>query len=181
MYYKEHLPLKVRNDISSLSECIVVELKSKKYKCFITCLYRSPSQSDHEFNIFINDLEIALSKLNLESPLISVVLGDFNAKCNKWLSTDINNVSGVELDKLFSLSGFTQLINEPTNFEPNKRKTCIDLIFSSQPNLISESGVHPSLYQTCHHQIVIIIIIIFSAKDDYKFLIYNKNVMLLSI
>ena len=27
MYYKEHLPLKVRNDISSLSECIVVELK----------------------------------------------------------------------------------------------------------------------------------------------------------
>ena len=55
---------------------------------------------------------------------------------------------------MFSLSGFTQLITKPTNFEPNKRETCIDLIFSSQPNLISESGVHPSLFHTCHHQII---------------------------
>ena len=154
IYYKEHLPLKVRNDITSLNECIVVELKSKKYKCFISCLYRSPSQSDHEFDIFINDLENTLSKLCLESPLISIVLGDFNARCNKWLTSDNNNSPGVELEKLFSLSGFSQLINEPTNFEPNKKKTCIDLIFSSQPNLVSECGVHPSLFQTCHHQII---------------------------
>ena len=48
LYYKEYLPLKFRNDISNLKECIVVELKSKKHKCFISCLYRSPSQSDHE-------------------------------------------------------------------------------------------------------------------------------------
>ena len=154
MYHKEHLPLKMRNDITFLNECIVVELKSKKQKYFLTCLYRSPSQSDHEFNILVDDLENILSKISLESPLISVVLGDLNAKCDKWLSTDTNNIPGVELDKLFSLSRFTQLIDEPTNFEPNKRKTCIDLVFSSQPNLISESGVHPSLFQTCHHQII---------------------------
>ena len=90
------------------------------------------------------------------------VLGDFNAKCNKWLSTDSNNVPGVELEKLFSLSGFTQLIKEPTNIEPNKRKTCIDLLFSNQQNLITESGVHPSLFQTCHHQIIY-------AKIDLRF------------
>ena len=65
------------------------------------------------------------------------------------------------LDAVSSSSGFSQLINEPTNLEPNKRATCIDLIFSSQPNLVSNSGVHPSLYRTCHHQIVF-------AKIDMK-------------
>ena len=51
---------------------------------------------------------------------------------------------------------FGQIINQPTNFEPNKRPSCIDLIFTDQPNLVSESGVrvHSSLYSTCHHQII---------------------------
>ena len=33
-------------------------------------------------------------------------------------------------------------------------KSCIDLIFTDQPNLIIESGVHSSLHEQCHHQIV---------------------------
>ena len=90
----------------------------------------------------LNPLYVALS-------LVTLMQG-----CNKWFSNDINNIPGVELDKLTSLTGYKQLIDEATNFEPNKSKTCIDLIFSSQPNLISDSGVHPSLFQTCHHQII---------------------------
>ena len=162
IYYKDHLPLKIRNDVSTLNECIVVEIKNQKQKCFVSCLYRSPSQSPDELKIFCDDLEETLFKLNAESPLCSVVLGDFNARCKKWFSNDINNIPGVELDKLTSLTGYKQLIKEATNIEPNKSKTCIDLIFSSQPNLISDSGVHPSLFQTCHHQIIY-------AKIDLKF------------
>ena len=33
-------------------------------------------------------------------------------------------------------------------------KTCIDLLFTDQPNLIIEPGVHPSLHDQCHHQII---------------------------
>ena len=33
-------------------------------------------------------------------------------------------------------------------------KSCIDLIFTDQPNLIIEYGIHPSLHEQCHHQIV---------------------------
>ena len=29
----------------------------------------------------------------------------------------------------------------------------IDLIFTSQPNLVVESGIHPSLHPHCHRQI----------------------------
>ena len=31
--------------------------------------------------------------------------------------------------------------------------SCIDLIFTSQPNLVVDSSVHPSLHPNCHHQI----------------------------
>ena len=30
----------------------------------------------------------------------------------------------------------------------------MDLLFTSQPNLVVESGVHPSLHPSCHHQVV---------------------------
>ena len=33
--------------------------------------------------------------------------------------------------------------------------SCIDLIFTDQPNLIADSGVHPSLDKHCQHQIVL--------------------------
>ena len=33
-------------------------------------------------------------------------------------------------------------------------RSCIDLIVTDQPNLIIESGVHPSLHENCHHQII---------------------------
>ena len=73
LYYKNHLPLNPRENISRLSECIVVELKTKKHKCFITCLYRSPSQSNDEFTDFCDDLELTLSNLNQETPLCSIL------------------------------------------------------------------------------------------------------------
>ena len=32
--------------------------------------------------------------------------------------------------------------------------SCIDLIFTSQPNLVMDAGVRPSLHANCQHQIV---------------------------
>ena len=49
--------------------------------------------------------------------------------------------------------GLYQVINEPTHFLENS-SSCIDLIIASQPNLIAESEVHPSLHQNCHHQVI---------------------------
>ena len=38
---------------------------------------------------------------------------------------------------------------------------CIDPIFNCQPNLIMDLGIHLSLHQNCHYQIVI-------AKSNFK-------------
>ena len=39
--------------------------------------------------------------------------------------------------------------------------SCIDLIFTSQPNMVIDSGVHASLHSNCHHQFIY-------AKFDLK-------------
>ena len=46
-----------------------------------------------------------------------------------------------------------QLINESTHHTWNS-SFCIALIFTWQPNLVTESGVHSSLHENCHHQII---------------------------
>ena len=154
LYYKENLPIVKRDDLAYLTECLVWEIKVKKSKCFVTCLYRSPSQNSDEMEMFLSGVEQIFSSIALENPSFSLVIGDFNAKCTKWWSGGINNACGLELQALSNMLGYSQLIKEPTNFVPNKDPSCIDLIFVNQPNLVVESGVHPSLYNTCHHQIV---------------------------
>ena len=47
------------------------------------------------------------------------------------------------------------------NIYTTNSSSCIDLIFTSQPNIVVESSVPPSLHPNCHHQIV-------SAKFNLK-------------
>ena len=57
-----------------------------------------------------------------------------------------------KIDGIASQFGLHQLINKPTHLTRNT-SSCIDLIFTSHPNLVMESGVHSSLHENCHHQI----------------------------
>ena len=56
-------------------------------------------------------------------------------------------------DIITSQFGLQQLIKEPTHILTDS-SSCIDLLFTSQPNLVIESGLHSSLYQNCHHQLI---------------------------
>ena len=58
-----------------------------------------------------------------------------------------------KLLSLTSFNGFQQIINEPTHIQ-RQSSSCIDLIFTDQPNLSVNSGIHKSLHTNCHHQIV---------------------------
>ena len=49
--------------------------------------------------------------------------------------------------------GLKQLIQEPTHILSDS-SPYIDLIFTSQPNLVMESGVYSSLHENCHHQLI---------------------------
>ena len=52
VYYKEHIPLVRRDDLCTLSNCLVTEIRLENKKCFLICLYRSHSQTQPEFENF---------------------------------------------------------------------------------------------------------------------------------
>ena len=94
-----------------------------------------------------------LDEINNRKPSLSVIAGDFNARCSSWWSNDINTTEGLKLFSSASSNGLTQIIKEPTHIQANS-SSCIDLIFTDQPNLSVNSGVHASLHPNCDHQIV---------------------------
>ena len=157
IYYKETLPIQFLN-INNLPECLICEILYNKKKCFIICLYRSPSQTSDEFDIFIQKLEGIIDRIsNPGNPNMIMIIGDFNAKLSIWKHDDPDTEEGSEISMLTSSYGLTQVISEPTHIL-NNSASCIDLLFTNQPNLISKSGVFSSLHPQCHHQIIYAIV-----------------------
>ena len=119
--------------------------------CNFIALYRSPSQSQDE--IFLKNFELNLDTILTNNPFLAVALGDFTVKANLWCKSEKTSYEGSKIEGITSQFGLQQLINEPIHHTRNSY-SCIDLIFALQPNLVMESGVHSSLHETCHHQII---------------------------
>ena len=151
IYYKNFLPLRVLS-IQYLQECINFELNIGGKICNFISLYRSTSQTQDEFEKFIDNLELNLDIL-CQSPFPIVLIGDLNAKSKNWYCHDKSSHEGNAVENVTAQFGLQQIINELTHIS-NASSSCIDLIFTSQPNLITDSRVHSSLHRNCHHQIV---------------------------
>ena len=121
--------------------------------CNFISLYRSPSQSSDEFKNFVYNLDLTLEALTQKNLFLTIIIGDFNAKFNKWCSTNKTTPERVKLDDLTCQYRLTQLLKEPTHISDHYR-SCADLIFISQPNLVVDFGIHPSLHENYLHQIV---------------------------
>ena len=58
-----------------------------------------------------------------------------------------------EIDSI-TTHGFKQLISDPTHIlRQSLSWSCINLIFTDQPNYIIDCSTHPSLHPNCHYQI----------------------------
>ena len=104
-------------------------------------IYRSPSQSSQEFaqlEMFFSQL---LNDITSKKPLFLIILGDFNARSKCCWSLDKQIKEDESLFLISSTSGYTQLINSVTHIIGNS-SSCIDLIFTQQPNLVTSSRVH---------------------------------------
>ena len=153
IYYKDTLPIRFLH-ITNLSECLICEILYDQRKCFIVSLYRSPSQTPAEFDDFIAKLEIIIDNIiTPSSPNLIFIVGDFNAKLSNWNHDDPDTDEGIEISTITSSYGLTQIINEPTHILPNS-SSCIDLLFTNQPNMVIKSGIYSSLHPNCHHQII---------------------------
>ena len=63
--------------------------------------------------------------------------------------------------------GLSQIIKEAAHILESS-SLCIDLIFTTQLNLVVESGVHPSLHPNCHHQL-------YSQNLIYKYITHHHT------
>ena len=154
-FYKNSLPVIVRNDLS-FAESIVIEIKFGRKIIFFTVLYRSLA-SNHtslEFQAFLSNFKKLHSHIQAENPFATSFAGDFNAHSQLWWPDGDTNPEGMEIENLFTSLSLSQVISEPTDFEPNKSPSCIDLIATDQPNLILDCGTRASLDTFCHHQII---------------------------
>ena len=155
LFLKNSLPAKHREDLS-FEQSIVIELKFGRKKIFFTVLYRSPShkRGSPEFETFMRNFRNLYTIIEAENHYASFFTGDFNGHSEFWWPEGDTNAEGREIEDLFASLNLSQIISEPTNFQPGKRPSCIDLIVTDQPNLVLESGTRSSLDLTCHHEIV---------------------------
>ena len=79
IFYKESLPIKIRQDLS-FDECIVCELTFGRKKIFFTVLYRNPSMTANTsgFNSFLENFETLHSKIKTLKAYAMFFTGDFN-------------------------------------------------------------------------------------------------------
>ena len=152
IYYKSFLPLRILN-VQYLQESICFELKIGDKTCNFLSLYKSPGQSQNDFETFIESLELNLESLVQRNPFLVVLIEDFNAKSSNWFCQDKTNYEGDAIENLTTRFGLHQMIKEPTHILDTS-SSYIDPIFTSQPSLIIVSGVHSSLHSNCHHQII---------------------------
>ena len=151
IYYKNYLPLRIIS-VNYLSERINFEITIGNKICNFITLYRSPSQNQDDFLAFKDNLEMNLETLAQRNPFLTVVIVDFNAKLKSWCSQDSTIFEEVTIENLTFQFVLSQIINEATHIL-EVSFSCIDLIFTTQPNLVVESGAHPSLHANCYHQL----------------------------
>ena len=152
IYYKESLPARVIS-LPYLREPLLLEMTYNNKKVIVPVIYCSPGQNNSEFDLFLPNFEKLLSDIKERTQFLSEITGDFSARSSSWWPKDIDATEGSKLFSLTSSDGFPQSINDPTHIQTSS-SSCIDLIFTNQPNLSVNSGAHASLHPNFHHQII---------------------------
>ena len=88
-----------------------------------------------------------------EYPYSLKVTGDFNCRLYQSWENYIDSYEGKLLESITSDLGLAQLINEPTHLI-GEYQSYINLLFTDQLNRVVEAGMHQTLHDQCHHQII---------------------------
>ena len=83
-----------------MSECLVMEMLYNN-KFIVSAIYRSLSQSSHEFSQFEMLFSQLLNYITSRKPFFSIILGNFNARSKCWWNLDKQSKEG---DSLFLIS-----------------------------------------------------------------------------
>ena len=79
IYYKEVLAVRPV-DVKNLNECLIFAVSIENKRGYVGSLYRSPSQTQDECDIFLINFEQLISDIITKNPLFVLITGDFNVR-----------------------------------------------------------------------------------------------------
>ena len=97
-------------------------------------------------------MELKLESLRQNNPFFVVLTEDLNPKPKTWFCHDKSSHKVNPIENVTTQFGLQEIIKEPTHIS-NTSSSCIELMFTSQTSLITDSGVQPSLHPNYHHHI----------------------------
>ena len=155
VYHKQDLPVKIRSDLPTPSYTIVLELFINNKSIFFIVSYRKFGQTPEEAGNFVKLYDDLLEKIDDLNNFTTILVGDYNAHHSSWYDKDKTDNYGVSFKEIFDNHDLTQMVKQPTYFNPGNpnSRTLVDLFVTNQPSLVIANEVHPSLHDTCHHQI----------------------------
>ena len=137
LYVKEHLdPIECNTD--SNHEMMGVCLNKLNKKLHIYIVYRPPHQSSDKDDSLYSSLKTAIRNK------LCIVMGDFN--CNIDWQARTTNSEGQRLLDFVSEEYLTQWVTKPT-----RGNNILDLVFSSEENMISDVDVGEKLGKGDHN------------------------------
>ena len=83
-----------------LTWMLVCEVAIQNKKGYVAVMYRSPSQSNIEFESFLSGFEDTLSSILFSKSQFIGISGDINVRSSTWWSNDITNLNGTLIDSL---------------------------------------------------------------------------------
>ena len=142
--FKSSIPLKEEPLLNSDAEMVWAKLCINNFKPIFLCsLYRPPNN----LTVPISELRDSLNKLSDHNPGI-IIVEDFNLPAIQWEEgmgcIQSSPTYGNDVNYLFietiNDSGLEQLVTEPT-----RNNHILDLVLTSQPDLINDVKVVPSI------------------------------------
>ena len=141
-FYKKSLTACL-TEVKNMNECIIFEVSIKNKREYVVSVYRLPGQTQDKFDIFLINLEQLIGNFIAKNPLFVLITGDFNARSTNCWKNDLSTSESTEVDSLTSSYRLSQIIFDPTHILSNS-SSCIDVIFTNQANLVTETRVYLS-------------------------------------
>ena len=73
--------------------------------CDFVSLYRSPNQSEDDFENLCNNFELTFDAVSATNPFLIVAINDFNAKSSNWYTDDATTSEGSQTEAITSQFG----------------------------------------------------------------------------
>ena len=102
-------------EVKNLNECVIFELSIKNKRGYVVALYRSPSQTQDKFDIFVISFEQLIGDIIAKKPLFVLITSDFNVRSTNCWKNDLSTSEGTQVDSLPTSYGLSQTISDPTS------------------------------------------------------------------